>query len=300
MAVAPKFGSLLEGSRTERGLEMNDEDFRLLRDFIRLQSGIHFGESSKPILEKRIAKLVNGRRFRSYRDYYYFLRYDKRKDEEMDAIIDAVTTNETYFFREERQLEAFKEEILPELHSEKLARGDRTLRIWSAGCSSGEEPYTLAMLIKESRLFGDWRVEIFASDINRRVLHIARKGIYTNSSFRVTEQGYISRYFKEVDGKWQINDEIKKQVNFSYLNLVDQPKISLLRTMDVICCRNVIIYFDLQTKKGMIESLREKLAPGGFLMLGHSESLINITTAFELRHLKNDLVYQKPRKKRIF
>ncbi len=300
MAVVPKFESLLEGPGLDAKLQMNDEDFNLLRDFIRAESGIHFGESSKAILEKRMSRLVRARRIRSYRDYYYFLRYDKRKDEEMDSVIDAVTTNETYFFREERQLKAFKDEILPELHAEKLSRGDRTLRIWSAGCSSGEEPYTLAMLIMESKLFNDWRVEIFGSDINRRVLQIARKGSYGNSSFRVTEKGYIDRHFKEDGGSRQISEDVKKLVNFSYLNLIDRPKINLLRTMDVIYCRNVMIYFELPTKKVLIESLGERLAPGGFLMLGHSESLINITSSFELRHLKNDLVYQKPRKRRIF
>lgn len=300
MAVAPKIGTLLGDPAGSSGLEMSDEDFRLLRDFIRSQSGIHFGENSKPILEKRIGRLVNARRLRSYRDYYYFLRYDRRKEEEMDAIIDAVTTNETYFFREERQLKAFRDEILPEIHAEKMSRGDRTLRLWSAGCSSGEEPYTLAMLILETKLFKDWRVEIFGSDINRRVLQVARKGSYRNSSFRVTEKSYIDRYFEEIEGNWQISEEIRKHVNFSYMNLIDPAKINLLHTMDVICCRNVIIYFDLPTKKAMIESLERKLAPGGYLMLGHSESLINITAAFELKHLKNDLVYQKPRKKRIF
>ncbi len=279
---------------------MGVEDFRLIRDFIQSKSGIYFSDNAKPILEKRVARLVKARRLRSYRDYYYFLRYDRQKEEELDAVIDSVTTNETYFFREERQLKAFREEILPELHAAKLARRDRTLRVWSAGCSSGEEPYTLAMLIIESKLFRDWHVDIFASDINRRVLQIARKGVYGKSSFRVTEKADRDRYFKEVDGRWRINDEVKKYVNFSRLNLVDLTKISLLRTMDLICCRNVIIYFDLLTKKSMIQSLEGKLVPGGYLMLGHSESLINITQAFELKHLKNDLVYQKPEKRKIF
>ena len=279
---------------------MSAEDFRLFRDFIQSRSGIFFSDNSKPILEKRIARLVRACKLRSYRDYYYFLRYDRRKEEELEAVIDSVTTNETYFFREERQLKAFKEEILPELHAAKLSRGDRTLRIWSAGCSSGEEPYTLAMLIFDSKLFQDWNVDIFASDINRRVLQIARKGVYGKSSFRVTEKADRDRYFKEVDGRWRINDEMKKQVNFSFLNLIDRSKISLLRTMDLIFCRNVIIYFDLPTKKTIIQSLEGKLIPGGYLLLGHSESLISITQAFELKHLKNDLVYQKPAKRKIF
>jgi chemotaxis protein methyltransferase CheR len=273
---------------------MNNEDFRLIRDFIQTQSGIYFGDSSRGVLEKRISRLLRQRHLRSFRDYYYFLKYDRRRDEEIESVIDAITTNETYFFREDRQLKAFQEEILPELHAEKLARGDRTLHIWSAGCSSGEEPYTLAMLIMDSKLFQGWRVDIFASDINRSVLQLARRGLYGTSSFRVTEKEYVGRYFKEVEGKWRINDDVRKFVSFSYLNLIDRPKISLLRGMDIVCCRNVIIYFDIQTKKQVIESLGAKLVPGGYLMLGHSESLINITTAFELKHLKNDLVYRKP------
>jgi chemotaxis protein methyltransferase CheR len=276
---------------------MSGEDFRLIRDFIQAQSGIYFGDSAKCILEKRISRLLEQRHLRSFRDYYYFLKYDRRREEEIEAVIDAVTTNETYFFREERQLKAFKDEILPDLRAQKLGRGDRTLHIWSAGCSSGEEPYTLAILIMESRLFRDWRVDIFASDINRTVLQIARKGIYGASSFRVAEKKHVERYFDGAGEKWRIKDEVRKFVSFSYLNLIDESKISLLRKMDVIFCRNVIIYFDIQTKKKIIKSLGTKLVPGGHLMLGHSESLINITTAFELKHLKNDLVYQKPEKR---
>lgn len=275
---------------------MNDEDFRLFRDFIRAQCGIYFGDSSKFILEKRIGRLLQRHRLRRYRDYYYYLLYDRRRDEELAEVVDAITTNETYFFREDRQLKAFSDEILPELHARKLARGDRSLRLWSAGCSTGEEPYTLAALILESRLFAGWRVEIFASDINRRVLQAARKGIYGASSFRVAPREAVERHFSEKDGKWRISDEIKRYVSFSHLNLLDRTKIGLLATMDVICCRNVIIYFDAEAKKEVIHGFHEKLAPGGYLMLGHSESLINISAAFKLRHFKNDLIYQKPGK----
>jgi len=273
---------------------MSDEDFRLFRDFIREQCGIHFGDSSKFILEKRIGRLLQRHRLRRIRDYYYYLLYDRRRDEELAELVDAITTNETYFFREERQLKAFSEEILPELHALKLARGDRSLHIWSAGCSTGEEPYTLAMLIQESRLFTDWRVDIFASDINRRVLQAARKGTYGSSSFRAAPREAVERHFTEKDGKWRISDELKRSVSFSQLNLLDQTKIGLLATMDIIFCRNVIIYFDPAVKKQVIHAFHEKLAPGGYLMLGHSESLINISPAFKLRHFKNDLVYQKP------
>jgi chemotaxis protein methyltransferase CheR len=277
-------------------LQMSPEEFRMFRDFIGTQCGIYFGDSSKFILEKRVARLLRTHRLSRFRDYYLYLRYDRRREEELTTLIDAITTNETYFFREERQLKAFTEEILPELHARKREQGDRKLHIWSAGCSSGEEPYTLAMLIMESKLFRNFRVDIFASDINLRMLHAARKGIYGSSSFRVTEQKYIDRYFGNRDGDRRINDDVRKFVSFSHLNLIDRSKIGLLCSMDVICCRNVIIYFDPPTKKKVIQSLGEKLTPGGYLLLGHAESLINISNAFELRHLKNDLVYQKPRK----
>ncbi len=152
------------------------------------------------------------------------------------------------------------------------------------------------MLILETGLFDGWRVEIFASDINRRVLQGGRKGIYGPSSFRVTPWEAVERHFAEKDGKWRISDEVKRFVSFSHLNLLDRTKIGLLSPMDIICCRNVIIYFDPDAKKEVIRAFHEKLVPGGYLMLGHSESLINISSAFKLRHFKNDLIYQKPGK----
>jgi chemotaxis protein methyltransferase CheR len=137
-------------------------------------------------------------------------------------------------------------------------------------------------------------LQVYASDISRRMLRKARQGVYRETSFRETEPELREKYFSEKEGLWKISDDIKKHVNFIHLNLIDRTKIALLGSMDVIICRNVIIYFDVNTKREVIRTFYEKLRPGGHLLLGHSESLINLSSSFELRHLRNDLVYRIP------
>lgn len=276
----------------EKPVAMSEVEFYAIRDFINRQCGLYFEISSKYLLEKRLSRRVYEHQLSSFREYHYFLLYDKDKAEELNKIVDILTTNETYFLREEYQLRAFKDEIIPELVQKKK---DKTIRIWSAGCSTGEEPYTIAMLLIESRLFKDWKVEVIGSDISQRVLQVARRGGYSGSSFRVMPDYYRNRYFyKGDDGKLYINDEVKEKVTFGKLNLLDSQKINLIPEMDIIFCRNVIIYFDIETKKKVIENFYRKLSDGGYLLLGHSESLMNISTLFKLKHLKNDMVYQKP------
>jgi len=175
-----------------------------------------------------------------------------------------------------------------------LKERERTLRIWSAGCSTGEEPYTIAMLILEQNLFPGWRIEIVGSDISQRVVQHARKGVYGKSSFRCTEERYIKRFFTQVEEGYRINDEVRELVSISHMNLFDANRLALLGKMDLVFCRNVIIYFDMASKKRVIDAFYSTLRDGGFLLLGHSESLMNLSTAFALRHLKNDMVYQKP------
>lgn len=278
----------------ERTIPLPDDVFRLLRDFIHDYCGIFFDDASKFLVERRLSRRLEQHQLKSFEEYYHFLRYDRKREEELTILVDNLTTNETYFFRENPQLRAFAEEILPELR-ERLA-DRKALRIWSAGCSTGEEPYTIAMLLFES---GDWwrtwQVEILGSDINQRVLHTARKGMYKKSAHRVTSPEMLAKYFIEEDkGDYRIVDKVKELVSFSSLNLLDPLKANLLSNMDIIFCRNVIIYFDKEAKKKVIESFSNKLREGGYLLLGHSESLINISNAFVLRTLKNDMVYQKP------
>jgi chemotaxis protein methyltransferase CheR len=269
--------------------------FRLLRDLVSEYCGIYFDDDSRYLVEKRLSRRVKTHNFDNFRDYYRFLLYDRRREEELAAIIDILTVNETYFFREKNQLRAFIDEICVELRA--LKRDSRKLRIWSAGCSSGEEPYTIAMLILDRpELFADWDVEIIGSDINQRVLQVARKGFYRKGSFRATDDRYTREYFQEHDGGYTIKDEVKKFVSFSCLNLLDPFKSRFLPAMDVVFCRNVLIYFHPEAKRKVIDTFYHRLSYGGYLLLGHAESLMNVSTSFSLKHLKNDMVYQKPKK----
>ena len=276
-------------------IPMSDDEFRLLRDLVYQHCGLNFTEDSKYLLEKRLGKRLQVLQIKSFKDYYYYLRYNQLKDQELTEVIDSLTTNETYFFREEFQLKTFTQEIVPEVCDRKARSGDKRLRIWSAGCSSGEEPYTIAMLLLDMPSLRDWQVEIIGTDISQKVLHTARKGVYGSSSFRNTDASYQSRFFSEVDSKWKVADQVKGLVTISLLNLFDVSKVALLGKMDIIFCRNVIIYFDLIAKKKVIETFYNRLRPEGFLLLGHSESLINITNAFTLRHFTHDMVYQRPK-----
>lgn len=275
-------------------IALPDDVFRLLRDFIHNYCGIFFDDGSKFLLERRLNRRLEQHQLKSFSEYYHFLRYDRKREDELVVLIDNLTTNETYFFRESAQLRAFTEEILPELQQRNAER--KSLRIWSAGCSTGEESYTIAMLLLESGdWWRNWQVEIIGSDINQRVLHTARKGVYKKGSHRATPPDMLRKYFvEEAKGDFRIADTVRELVSFSYVNLLDPHKTSLIRDLDIIFCRNVIIYFDRDAKKKVIETFYDKLREGGFLLLGHSESLINLSTSFTLRTLKNDMVYQKP------
>jgi chemotaxis protein methyltransferase CheR len=280
-------------------LPMSLEEFRQIRDFIHGHCGIYFDDESKYLLEKRLARRAALRQLKSFTEYHRFLKYDRRRDEELNAVLDVLTTNETYFFREEFQLKAFAEEILPEILGSGGGGKPKTLRIWSAGCSTGEEPYTIAMLILENGRFGDWKVDIFGTDISQRVLGVARAGVYGPPSMRQIDEARVRRFFETAPApggskSYRVKDEVRRFVSFAHLNLLDAGRVSLLPTMDVIFCRNVIIYFDLTAKRTLIDLFQKKLAPGGHLLLGHSESLMNLSTSFVLRHFRNDMVYQKP------
>lgn len=273
-------------------IPLEEDVFRLIRDLIREYYGIFFDDNSRFLLERRLSRRLKMQHINDFRDYYRYLLYDRKKEEELRSIIDILTVNETYFFREMNQLKTFMDEIIPELKDINSAK--KRIRIWSAGCSTGEEPYTIAMLLLEHCNISGWDIEILASDINQRVLTTARRGVYRKNSFRSTEQYYIEKYFKPEEDSFIISDNVKRLINFSHLNLLDPLKIKFMGQMDVIFCRNVLIYFDHQTRKKVTDHFYERLVDGGYLLLGHAESLMNISTAFALKHLKNDMVYQKP------
>jgi len=275
-------------------VELGDEEFRLLAAYIYDHAGLNFEESGRFLLESRLQNRLREHHFDSFLKYYQYLLYHQEKAAEASIMLDIITTNETYFYREKNQLNAFTDEILPEIAERNEKK--RRLRIWSAGCSTGEEPFTLAILCKESGLFDDsWELDIIGTDISQRVLQTARKAVYSQSSFRATEENHLNKYFKKIDdGKYAIDGSIRNMVHFGHLNLMDDKMLGLIRECDIIMCRNVIIYFDKNAKAKAVNSFFKKLAPGGYLLLGHSESLMNITTVFKLKHFTKVMVYQKP------
>jgi len=278
-----------------KAVTLPENVFRLIRDLISDYCGIYFDDDSRKTVERRLGRRLSVRGFDNFRDYYRFLLYDKDKESELSEIIDIITVNETYFFREDKQFKAMIEEIIPEMSVSMAER--RKLRIWSAGCASGEEPYSIAMLVLENRnLFSGLEIEIVASDINRRVLEKARQGTYTRNSFRSTDDYFKRRYFDREGEVYRIKSSVRELVSFSHVNLLDAYRQGIVGKVDIVFCRNVLIYFNNEAKKKVIEGFSDRLRDGGYLMLGHAESLMNISTGFTLKHLKNDMVYQKPRR----
>lgn len=284
---------MLDGGAPQ--LQMTDAEFRMFCELIKSRCGLHFDEDSRFIVEKRLGRRVEECGVGSFAAYHMMLRDSKTGDEEFSSVVDTLTTNETYFFRELGQLRALMDEIIPDLQLKRKADGiERPISIWSAGCSSGEEPYTLVIMAKEAGLDVGKDLRIYASDISKGMLHRSRRGVYREASFRETSPYIRDKYFVKKDGQTRISDDVKNHVDFIQLNLLDRDKIALLGSMDVVLCRNVIIYFDLETKQRVIDTFHDKLKPGGYLLLGHSESLINVSSAFELKHLTRDLVYRRP------
>ena len=275
-----------------RRVEMSDGEFIALRDLIKEYSGINFDEDKKYLLQRRLAPRLKATGARTFEEYAWQLRYGSRGRRELEEAVDRVAVNETYFFREDYQLRAFAEEILPEIRWQDDR--DERLSIWSAGCSTGEEPYTISMLILENATFADWDVRIVGSDISRKVLHTASQARYRKSALRETSVHRRQRFFREDEGAWELRDDVTAPVAFARLNLLEPEPLGLIGEVDVLFCRNVLIYFDTPARERVIDSFYEHLAPGGYLLLGHSESLLSLSTAFELVQLQNDTVYRKP------
>lgn len=268
------------------------DEFRLLRDLINEYCGLDFNDSSTYFFERRLAERVAELELSGFDEYYKYLRFSLRGTDELARAVDLLTTKETYFFRQEYQLRAFQKELVPRLV--RANANSRRMTVWSAGCSTGEEAYTIAMLILESGAMYNWDIRVVGSDLSRNNVATARQGVYRSASFRTTPDEYLSRYFVATRGGYRVSDSVKRLCHFGQLNLIDGSAASNVGRADVIFCRNVLIYFDETHKKKVIENLYHRLVPGGYLLLGHSESLLNISTAFELVHLSEDLVYRKP------
>ncbi len=277
----------------DSGPEIRIEEFRLLRDLINRFCGISFQDDARFLVERRLRDRLQALGLSDYGDYYQHLKYHPDARAELERAVELLTTNETYFFREDYQLAAFRDEVLPQLRERAEARGARRLALWSAGCSTGEEAYTVAMIIAQTGLFDGWDVRIFGNDISRRVLHTARRATYGASSFRAMPPEY-DRWFVDVPEGRQVSARIRAMCHFGHLNLLAGDRAAIVGRVDAVFCRNVLIYFDTDSRRKVIDTFYDRLLPGGYLFLGHSESLLNLSTAFELVHLRKDLVYRRP------
>ena len=276
----------------EPRLEMTPEEFRLLRDLVHAHCGILVRDDMKFVMERRLAPRLEVLGLADFRAYYRALRYGPERRAELEAAVEALTTHETYFYREPQQLRALSEELLPQLY--KRNARTRRLRFWSAGCSTGEEAYTLAMLVKASHLFEGWDVEVYGTDISRRVLEAARRAEYGAASMRAIPPDVLKRFFVPAGSRFRVRDDLRAWVSFGQLNLLEPGAAQLVPRVDVVLCRIVMIYFDPAARRQVLRMLHDKLVPGGYLLLGHSENLLNLSADFELVHLRSDLVYRRP------
>ena len=266
---------------------LNDADFEKYRAFIYKESGITFTPTNRSILESRLKERLREKKVDSLGEYYTRISSDK---EELKSFLDSITTNLTRFFRNQPHFDALEKFVVPELiNNIKKGGANNTLRIWSAGCSTGEEPYTIAMLLSE-KLPPLWKFEIIASDLSLKCLLTAKEGFYGDTKIDGIPPDYLPKYFDKVDGGYVIKPEIKSKIKFDYHNLNND---SGQRGFDIVFCRNVIIYFDEAAQKGVIDRFWDAMAPKSFLFIGHSESLFGMNTKFEFLKTEWATLYRK-------
>lgn len=264
-----------------------------IRDLVAETCGLYFDEKKFYFIQKRIGKRIKATNTQTPRNYFRLLKLGGSSDE-MEKLIASLTTNETYFYRYIPQLESFAEEALPIVCSRKLEENNRSLNIWSAGCSSGEEAYTIQILLREYlKDFARWDIQVHATDIDQRMLEKGEKGIYEKRAVKDVPPPVLEKYFTEEDGKYHVIPELKENLHFKNLNLMDRKAMRTCTDMDFVFCRNVLIYFDDKAKKQVVNSIYDSLLPGGFIFLGHSESVGKISATFKLVKLQKSLSYQK-------
>lgn len=276
--------------------KVSDEEFTNLRDFIYEQSGIYIADNRKYLLENRLVNRLKDLNLKTFGEYFYFLKYDPNRKRELNRLFEVITTNETSFYRNPPQLKVFQDIILHEVLSAQRKKGRKELRIWSAGCSTGEEPYTLAIMLHEvlRHEIGSWDIRITANDLSEGVLHAARRGIYMEYALRTTPQEIIRRYFDDDgQGRFRVKNEVRNLVQFGQINLSDRFQVKRVERSQIVFCRNVIIYFDEDMKRQVIGSYYDNLLPDGYLFIGHSESLHNLSRAFKPIHHPGTIVYKK-------
>lgn len=271
-------------------ISIKEEEFYELTDFIKNQCGIIFRKNKQYLLEYKLTPRLKELNFSSFSDYIYYLKYPVINKREIQKLINLITINETYFFRERNQIDFMIRSAIPEL----IKKGKKHFRIWSAACSTGEEPYSIAILLKESSLINKYEFDIIATDIDTEALEKAKSGIYKKVSFRSsTDEKLLIKYFDVNNQNYHLKKEVNYVVKFLYLNLVENGTISYLDKMDFIFCRNVLIYFDIEMKKKVSELFYKVLNDDGCLFLGYAETLSKVTDKFILTNFAEGSFYKK-------
>ena len=274
-----------------------DPIFRQMRDLVYKVSGIFQPEDKLYLLVDGCGRRMKQLGVQTPSQYWERLTAHSSRETELIQLLNELTIGETCLFRYPQQLDALRQVILPDLVAEKTKQVMKRLRIWSAGCSTGEEPYTLAMnLLEESeRLLKGWTVEILATDLNERSVEAAKAGIYGDYALRATTDYFKRKYFSPIDNKkLQVRPEVKKLITFSRLNLQDNSKMLFMKGMDLILCCNVLIYFDGPSKSRVVDHFFNNLNFGGYFFLGTSESLMKLNDKFHLVHFPGAIAYWKP------
>ncbi len=273
-------------------INITKEDFLKFREYFYRKTGILFDESKRYFVDKRLAERIQKTGCKNFREYFIKLRFDK-SGIEFERLVNAMTVNETYFFREEYQFQAMVNEILPEITKKK--REGELIRIWSIPSSSGEEPYSIAIYLLEYWPdINNWDVEIVASDIDTNMLEKAKEGKFSQRSIQNIPPHLVKKYFTHNgNGQYQICKDLRDSVEFKRVNIVDPLQTKAFRNFDLIFCRNMLIYFDDVSRKIAAETLYDALSPGGFVLLGHAESMSRVTSIFKIRRFRKCIAYQK-------
>lgn len=277
--------------------KISPKEFVIIRDLLKERTGIYIRDSRSDYLEYRLKDRMLATGIHNFEEYYYYLKYNPDISGEFQSLINLITVQETSFFRNPDQLKSFQNVVLKELADKKNKSGQRGLRIWSAACSTGEEPLTLAVIINEAIQFlFNWDVEIVATDISTRALDIAGKGTYEEQKFKDVHHGITDKYFTKSTRGYSAKETLSRLIKYHHLNLTDFGKDMLIgkQKFDVVFCRNVFIYFPDDVKEKISAIFYDLLNPGGYLFLGNAESVDIRKVPFRMTFLPGGMVYQKP------
>ncbi len=272
-------------------LIINKEEFCRFQEYFYRKTGIQFEESKRYFVDKRLVERIEATDSGTFRNYFMMLRFEASGDE-LQTLTNLMTVNETYFFREEYQFKCLVTSILGEITRKKA--DSQPIRIWSMPSSSGEEPYSIAIyLLEHWSGISQWDVEIISSDIDTAILKRARQGLYSARSVQHLPATILAKYFKEQGDGYQVSDDLRQSVEFTRVNLMNPADVRAYRGFDVIFCRNLLIYFDDLSRRQAADTFFDALNPGGFLCLGHSESMSRISSLFQVRKFPESIVYQR-------